>query len=174
MIEGDKNNDDKTNIDKAKVNFVFNLDILIDKKRPMISKKMKYALKALVEIANHKEDHISAGLIAENTKIPIKFLEQILTELRKGRIINSRKGSFGGYYFLKSPTLISIADIYRLIDGPIAWVSCASLNFYEPCQDCPNEIACNLHHALIHIRNETLKTLEHISITDVSNGKFNV
>jgi Rrf2 family protein len=140
----------------------------------MISKKMKYALKALIEIANNKEDHISANRITENTKIPIKFLEQILTELRKGRIINSRKGSFGGYYFLKAPNLITIADIYRLIDGPIAWVSCASLNFYEPCNDCPNETTCNLHHALIHVRNETLKILDNISITDVANGKFNI
>jgi Rrf2 family protein len=125
-------------------------------------------------MTSSKEDHISASRIAENTKIPVKFLEQILPELRKGKIINSRKGSFGGYYFLKTPNLITIADIYRLIDGPIAWVSCASLNFYEPCNDCQNETTCNLHYALIHVRNETLKILDNISIADVSNGKFNI
>jgi len=140
----------------------------------MISKKMKYALKALVEIYNTQDELISAHRIAENTKIPEKFLEQILTELRKGRIINSRKGSFGGYYLLKSSDQVTIADIYRLIDGPIAWVSCASLNFYEPCSDCPNEKTCNLHHALIHVRSETLKILDNITIADVSKGKYNV
>lgn len=135
---------------------------------------MKYALKALVEISHNKQEHISANRIAENTKIPLKFLEQILTDLRKGRIVNSKKGSFGGYYLLKEPNNITIADIYRLIDGPIAWVSCASLNFYEPCSDCPNEQTCNLHHALIYVRSETLKILDNITITDVANGKFNV
>jgi Rrf2 family protein len=139
----------------------------------MISMKMKYALKALVEISHNKDEHISASRIAENTKIPVKFLEQILTELRKGRIINSKKGSFGGYYLLKIPNEITIADIYRLIDGPIAWVFCASLNFYEPCSDCPNEQSCNLHHALIHVRNETIKILANVTIADVSSGKFN-
>lgn len=135
--------------------------------------KMKYALKALVEISHYKNEHISANRIAENTKIPVKFLEQILTELRKGRVINSKKGSFGGYYLLKDPNEITIADIYRLIDGPIAWVFCASLNFYEPCNDCLNEQSCNLHHALIHVRNETIKILANVTIADVSSGKFN-
>lgn len=133
---------------------------------------MKYALKALIAISFNNEGLLSANRIAENTKIPIKFLEQILTELRKGRFINSKKGSFGGYYLLKQPNEISVADIYRLIDGPIAWVSCASLNFYESCNDCPNETTCNLHHAFIHVRSETLKILENMTIADLHNGKF--
>lgn len=139
----------------------------------MISKKMKYAFKALIEIVNNKETHISAGLIAEKANVPIKFLEQILTELRKGHIVSSKKGSFGGYYLLKEPKNITIADIFRVIDGPIAWVSCASLNFYETCKDCPNEDACNIHHALVYLRNETLKVLQKITIEDLAIGKFN-
>lgn len=138
----------------------------------MISKKMKYALKALVEITNHEGALISAGTVAENTQIPIKFLEHILTELRKGRIVNSKKGSQGGYYLLRPADQISLADIYRIIEGPIAWVSCASLNFYEPCSDCPDEKSCNLHHAFIHLRSETIKTLANISITDLAQRKF--
>jgi Rrf2 family protein len=139
----------------------------------MISKKMKYALKALIEIANNKEEHISASHIAEKANVPIKFLEQILTELRKGHIVNSKKGSFGGYYLLKTPQNITIADIYRLIDGPIAWVPCASLNFYETCKDCPNEATCNIHHALVYLRNETLRVLQKMTIEDLAMGKFN-
>lgn len=138
----------------------------------MISKKMKYALKALIEIVNNKEEHISASHIAEKANVPLKFLEQIMTELRKGRIVSSKKGSFGGYYFLKSPASITVADIYRLIDGPIAWVSCASLNFYERCADCPNEDLCEVHHALVHIRSETLKVLEDMTIEDLATGKY--
>lgn len=138
----------------------------------MISKKMKYALKALIEIVNCKEDHISVGHIAEKAHVPIKFLEQIMTELRKGRIVNSKKGSFGGYYLLKPPDDITVADIYRIIDGPIAWAPCASLNFYEPCSDCLSEESCNIHFALVHIRNETLKILQEISLEDLSLGKY--
>jgi Rrf2 family protein len=139
----------------------------------MISKKMKYALKALIEIVNNKEEHISASHIAAKANVPIKFLEQILTELRKGHIVSSVKGSFGGYYLLKEPQNITIADIYRIIDGPIAWVSCASLNFYETCKDCPNEDTCNIHHALVYLRNETLRVLQKMTIQDLAIGKFN-
>lgn len=139
----------------------------------MISKKMKYALKALIEITNCEAGQISAGQIAEKANVPIKFLEQIMTELRKGRIVGSKKGSFGGYYLLKSPNTINLADIYRLIDGPIAWVSCASPNFYEPCDDCPIQESCNIHHALVYIRIETLKVLEVITMEDLAKGKYN-
>ena len=138
----------------------------------MISKKMKYALKALIEIANKQEAYATAHVIAEKANVPVKFLEQILTELRKGRIINSKKGSAGGYYFLKEPKNVTVADIYRLIDGPIAWVSCASLNIYEPCADCPDEQACSIHHALVHVRNETLNVLQKMTIEDLATGKF--
>lgn len=133
---------------------------------------MKYALKALIEIANKTENHIAANDIAEKANIPFKFLEQILTELRKGRLINSKKGSAGGYYFVKSPDKISLADIYRLIEGPIALVPCASITFYEPCADCPNEDTCMIHHALVRVRNETLKALQNISIDDLAKGSF--
>lgn len=138
----------------------------------MISKKMKYAIKALIEIANNKEALIAASDIAEKANIPYKFLEQILTELRKGRIINSKKGSSGGYYFIKEPQQVSLADVYRLIDGPIALIPCASLHFYEPCTDCPNEASCAIHHALIQVRNETLKALQNMSIEDLATGRL--
>ncbi len=138
----------------------------------MISKKLKYALKALIEIANKEQELATANMIAEKANIPLKFLEQILTELRKGRIINSKKGSAGGYYFLKEPKDVTLADIYRLIDGPIALVSCASLTFYERCSDCPNEEMCNIHHALIHVRNETLRVLQKMTIEDLATGNF--
>lgn len=136
----------------------------------MISKKLKYALKALIEIANKEQEFATAHIIAEKGNVPIKFLEQILTELRKGRIINSKKGSAGGYYFLKEPKDVTLADIYRLIDGPIALVACASKNFYEPCLDCPNEAACSIRRALIEVRDETLKILETKNIAEMAKG----
>ncbi len=147
----------------------------------MISKKMKYALKALIYIANHQDTGVvKAQDIAENGNIlfnekeqkPKKFLEQILLELKKGRILNSKQGNVGGYYFVKNPEQVTLADVYRLIDGPIALVPCASKNFYEKCEDCPSEEECSIRHALIQVRDETLKVLERKNIHDLAKGTY--
>jgi Rrf2 family protein len=140
----------------------------------MISKKMKYALKALIHIANHqeKEGYAKAHDIAEHGQIPKKFLEQILLELKKGRILNSRQGNVGGYYFLKNPSEVTLAEVYRLIEGPIALVPCASKNYYEPCEDCPDEGACSIRFALIEVRDETLNILEKRNIEDLAKGTY--
>jgi Rrf2 family protein len=140
----------------------------------MISKKMKYALKALIHITNHAETegYVKAHDIAEQARIPKKFLEQILLDLKKGRILNSKQGNVGGYYFIKKPNQVTLADVYRLIDGPIALVPCASKNFYERCEDCDNEATCSIRHALIQVRDETLKVLEKKNIYDLANGIY--
>jgi Rrf2 family protein len=140
----------------------------------MISKKMKYALKALIHIANHQdtEGYVKAHDIAEQGQIPKKFLEQILLDLKKGRIINSKQGNVGGYYFVQKPENVTLADVYRLIDGPIALVPCASKNFYEACHDCPDETTCSIRHALIQVRDETLKVLEKKNIAELAAGVY--
>lgn len=135
----------------------------------MISKKMKYALKALVHMAKHQQQgtYIKANDIARTENIPKKFLEQILLDLKRGRIINSRQGAAGGYYFLRRPAEITLADIHRIIDGPIALVPCASLNFYEPCDDCPNVEVCQIKVALVSVREQTLAAMQNISVANL-------
>jgi len=132
----------------------------------MISKKMKYAIKALVYIAQNSKENssVKTNEIATNALIPKKFLEQILLELKKNRIVNSRQGSMGGYYLMKKPHDISLATIYRLCEGPIALVSCASLNYYEPCSDCVDEATCKIKFSLIEIRQKTIANFESITI----------
>lgn len=132
----------------------------------MISKKMKYAIKALVYIAQNSKENSSVKTndIASKAIIPKKFLEQILLELKKNRIVNSRQGSMGGYYLMKKPNEITLAAIYRLCEGPIALVSCASLNYYEPCSDCVDEATCKIKFALIDIRQKTIANFESITI----------
>lgn len=133
----------------------------------MISKKMKYALKALIYIAESDADQVKTKDIAEYARIPKKFLEQILLELKRGHIINSKQGSVGGYYFLKKPQEVNLAEVYRLIDGPIALVSCVSKNFYEPCADCPDEAGCKIRLAMHRVREQTLGVMETITIVDL-------
>jgi Rrf2 family protein len=133
----------------------------------MISKKMKYALKALIYITNDKNGFAKTSDIAENAKIPKKFLEQILLELKKGRVISSKQGNVGGFYLAKKAEEISLAEVYRLIDGPIALLPCASKLFYEKCLDC-DEATCSIRTALMEVRDETLLILESKTIAQLA------
>ena len=111
----------------------------------MLSHKTKYALKALLYLAQQEEGFIAKTMdIAEGANIPKKFLEQILLELKRGHFVSSKQGKLGGYYLVKSKNEITLADIHRLFDGAIALLPCASINFYEPCSDCKTESECLL------------------------------
>ena len=132
----------------------------------MMSKRCKYALKAMVRLArNYNQGFLSTSVIAQDENIPKKFLEQILLDLKRVKFVNSKQGKAGGYYLLKSPDDISLADIYRIFDGPIALTSCASLNFYEACDDCVDEEVCYLRKELMIVREKTRKSMMEATLT---------
>jgi Rrf2 family protein len=134
----------------------------------MLTKKAKYAIKALKYLASQQEEgpfHISQ--IAEKEHIPQKFLETILLELRKNGFVSSKKGQNGGYQLIKDPDGIYLIDLLRIFDGPVAILPCASLNYYEPCDDCENEETCGLRKTAIELRDSSLKILRTTSIADV-------
>jgi Rrf2 family protein len=134
----------------------------------MLSHKTKYALKALLFLAQQEPGYIARTIeIADTGAIPKKFLEQILLDLKRAHLVGSKQGKFGGYYLIKSSNEITMADIHRLFDGAIALLPCASLNFYEPCSDCKSESECGLRHGLITIREETLKAMQGITIASL-------
>ncbi len=119
----------------------------------MMSMKCKYALKALIKLAaNHKKEYLNTAEIATSENIPKKFLEQILLDLKHAKFVNSKQGSKGGYYLLKDPKEISVADVYRIFDGAISLLPCVSLNFYEKCDDCNDEKTCTLRREFAKIR----------------------
>ena len=127
----------------------------------MLSKKTKYGLKALTYIANKNcESPVLISEIAASENISRKFLESILLTLRKNGLLGSKKGKGGGYYLIKEPRDISMASIIRCLEGPIAMLPCVSLNFYEKCDDCPDEGTCSVHELMIEVRDSTLKVLE--------------
>lgn len=133
----------------------------------MLSKKTKYGLKALTYIAKKKCDHpvlISEIAISEN--ISQKFLESILLTLRKTGFLGSKKGKGGGYYLIRDPKDVTMASVIRVLEGPIAMVPCVSLNFYEKCDDCPDEDKCAVHSIMIEVRDSTLKVLENKTLAD--------
>ena len=134
----------------------------------MLSRKTKYGLKALTYLARHRDGiPVQIASISESENISRKFLESILLILKKAGYLGSRKGKGGGYYLLKEPNEIPIAAVYRILEGPIAMVPCVSLNFYEKCDDCPDEAACSVHNLMIQVRDNTLQIFENTSLADL-------
>ena len=135
----------------------------------MLSKKTKYGIKALTYICGHGSDGpIPISIIAEAENISHKFLETILLTLRKGGILASKKGKGGGYYLLKDPNEVFMSDIIRLLSGPIAMVPCVSLNYYEKCDDCPDEATCGINRLMLEVRDSTLKVLKGKSLSQLT------
>ncbi len=134
----------------------------------MLSRKTKYGIKALTFLAQQDgNDPTQIAVIASSENISQKFLESILLTLRKAGILGSKKGKGGGYYLLKEASNIRIAQVYRVLEGPIAMVPCVSLNFYEKCDDCPDEGACSVHNLMIQVRDSTLNILENTTLADI-------
>lgn len=133
----------------------------------MLSKKSQYAFKALIYLAEkYNEGPVLISEIAKKKKIPLKFLENILLELKKAGILDSKKGKGGGYFLIKAPSKVRVADIVRLINGPIAMLPCVSLYFYERCSNC-NEKHCGLHDMMIEVRDASLNILENRTLKDL-------
>ncbi|MDG4946838.1 Rrf2 family transcriptional regulator [Weeksellaceae bacterium KMM 9713] len=134
----------------------------------MISKKTKYAINALVYIAkNKKHEPISVMTISEHQNIPVKFLENILFELKKAKILSSKRGKYGGYLLNDSPDNIHMAQVMRLFDGAIALLPCVTYNYYEKCEECVDEATCGIRQVAMEIRNETVKRLKESTLKDI-------
>lgn len=134
----------------------------------MLSKKTQYAFHALIYLAEHAKDHpVLISEIAQKKNISIKFLENILLELKNSGILSSKKGKGGGYFLLKPPEEIMLARVIRLLDGPIALLPCVSLNYYQKCETCVDEQACGLNQVMRNVRDAALKILENKSVKDI-------
>src|SRR4030095_354121 len=126
----------------------------------MLNKKTQYAFQALIYLTEHREKGpVLIAEIAKKKKIPLKFLENILLELKKDGILDSKKGKGGGYYLKVAPAKIPLARIIRKMDGPISMLPCVSLYFYERCKNC-DEKNCGLHDMMILVRDANLKIIE--------------
>ena len=135
----------------------------------MLSKKTKYGIKALTFLAR-QENQIPVAIaeIAKAEHISIKFLESILLLLRHSGFLGAKKGKGGGYYLIKEPKEINMAKVYRILEGPIALLPCASHNFYEKCDDCTDEAACAVRKLMMEVRDNTLMILENNTLADIA------
>ena len=135
----------------------------------MLTSRAKYALRASVTMAELHPSGAwtSAADIAEAADVPRKFLEAILTQLREQGLVESRRGPAGGHRLTVPPASISVAEIIRGIDGPLAMTPCASETAFRACDDCLDVQTCRLRHVMRQARDAAASVLEHHSLADV-------
>ncbi|MEL6305901.1 MAG: Rrf2 family transcriptional regulator [Bacteroidota bacterium] len=134
----------------------------------MLSKKTKYGLKALTYLASiDTKEPVQISEIAKHENISQKFLESILLTLRRNGFLGSKKGKGGGYYLIKKPEEIQMTAVMRVLEGPIAMVPCVSLNFYEKCDDCPDENTCAVNRLMLQVRDGALKVYRNNTLADL-------
>ena len=132
-----------------------------------LSKKSEYGLRALLELQSTYEGAVlQRHEIAERQHIPVEFLEQILLSLKRAGLLTSRRGIRGGYTLIKSPEDITLGQVIRILDGPLAPISCVSKTAYQKCRDCPyaSKPHCPLQEAMGEVRNAIADILDHYSL----------
>jgi len=140
-----------------------------------LSKRGEYGLRAMIVLADSSQ--VNAPLpvvqikeISEREKIPAKYLEQIMLTLKNAGLLHSKMGIGGGYYLAKPASEITLGQIFRVLDGPLAPIRCVSQMAYEPC-GCPDEETCGLRLVMGDVRNAISNILDHTSLEDVNNRK---
>ena len=141
----------------------------------MLSKKTQYSILALVKLAKeYNSGPVLIGKISESERIPKKFLESILLELKRSGFLGSKKGKGGGYFLIREPGAINLADIIRLFDGAIAMVPCVTYRYYQPCTHCKDELTCGIRSVIRDVRDETVNLLKSISLADILQREDNL
>jgi Rrf2 family protein len=137
------------------------------------SKKSEYALRALLELTQqYGRKLLRRHEIGRRQNIPVEFLEQILLALKNAGLLTSRRGVGGGYSLLKPPDRITLGQVIRILDGPLAPIGCVSKTAYQKCRDCPHTDTrnCPIHHVMLEVRNAIAGILDHYTLRDFAAG----
>ena len=133
----------------------------------MLSQKAKYALRALMMLAEQPtDDLVLIADIAERENIPRKFLEAILVELRRHGLLFAKRGKSGGYRLARPPGDITFGEVIRLMDGMLAPIPCASRHSFRPCDDCVDPAGCSIRWTMIDVRDAIAGVLESRTLLD--------
>ena len=134
----------------------------------MISNKTKYGLHALIHLAKeYRKGPILIADLAREENIPKKFLESILLGLKNQGILESKKGKGGGYQLARHPRDIKFGQVIRILDGPLAPVSCVSQTAYKKCKECKDENSCGISLVMKDVRDAVANILDKTSLEDV-------
>jgi len=130
-----------------------------------LSTRGEYASRAILDIALHQgEGLVKIHDIAVRQDVPAKYLENILLTLQRAGIVRSRRGARGGYYLAKPATAITVGEVIRAMDGPLAPIHCVSISAYE---QCPREATCGLRWVWKEVRDAIATILDHTTFDDV-------
>ncbi len=140
----------------------------------MLTQRSRYALRAMLYLATQKPGGppVPMNRIAATANVPRKFLELILADLREAGFLHSHRGKMGGYCLSRPAYLISLGEIIRVIEGPLALVPCVSRTAYRPCTDCADEATCAIRQAMARVRDETARILDGTSLADATAQKL--
>jgi Rrf2 family protein len=135
----------------------------------MLTQRSRYALRALIFIArSNGVAPVPISTIAADQKLPRKFLEAILLDLKNGGLVTSYRGKLGGYRLARPAGQISFGEIIRQIEGPLALVPCVSVSAYQRCVDCFEESTCVIRKTMLEVREQTANILDHTTLADLS------
>ena len=134
----------------------------------MLTQRSRYAIRAMLHLAAQPAGGppVAMNRIAVAANVPRKFLELILADLREAGFLHSHRGKAGGYCLTRPPHLVSLGEIIRVIEGPLALVPCVSRTAYRPCLDCRDEASCAIRRAMARVRDETARILDGTSLAD--------
>jgi Rrf2 family protein len=138
-----------------------------------LSKKSEYGLRALLELTlAHGQKTLQRQDIAQRQHIPIEFLEQILLALKRAGILSSRRGMKGGYTLIKEPKDITLGQVIRILDGPLAPIGCVSKTAYQKCAECPyaDKAQCPVQGIMGTVRDAIAGILDHYTLADFASG----
>ena len=140
-----------------------------------LSKKSEYGLRALLELTLvHGKATLQRQEIAARQNIPVEFLEQILLALKRAGLLASRRGMKGGYSLIKPPETVTLGQVIRILDGPLAPIGCVSKTAYQKCSDCPyaNKSQCPVQSVMGTVRDAIAGILDHYTLADFAAGSL--
>lgn len=133
------------------------------------SKKSEYGLRAMIELTqSFGQGLVQRQALAERQSIPLGFLEMILLQLKNSGLVGSRRGVNGGVFLLKAPEEVTLGQIIRILDGPLAPIGCVSQTAFEKCEDCPYATTeyCPIQGVMLNVRNAISSVLDHYTLKD--------
>ncbi len=140
----------------------------------MLTQRSRYGLRAMLLLAKQPSGHapIPMSRIARDAQVPRKFLEIILTELKASKLVVSTRGKQGGFELARPAHMISLGDIIRVIEGPLALVPCVSRTAYKKCKDCRDEETCEIRRAMMIVRDDTARILDGTSLAAATSDEL--
>jgi Rrf2 family protein len=141
----------------------------------MLTQRSRYGLRAMLLLADAPLDGppVPMSFIAKEAQVPRKFLEIILAELKSANLVASTRGKHGGFHLARPAHLISLGDIIRVIEGPLALVPCVSRTAYKKCKDCRDEASCAIRRAMLIVRDDTARILDGTSLAEaIAENRF--